>query len=210
MTDRMMSYLPKYYQKSQLTRQVQQGISSELISIDQLLDYIILAFNVVTADEKAIARYEYIVDLRAGNYTLEQRRERVLVKLRGYETSTVEVIERVASRFLGVLVTAIEVNDQYYFYLEFERTVDDPGDIDAMREAIEEIKPAHLGWGYRDTLVLPKAERQIWAAGAIYQPVVDTILPEYQRPYMGDLRARAAITFNTITTTVLPTVGEGG
>lgn len=210
MIDKLMGYLPDYYRKSALTRQIQQGAANELIGAETLLDYISTALYVTTADEKSIARYERIVGLHPGTFSLEQRRRRVLARLRGYETSTVEAIERVASRFLGCPVTAVEVNGEYRFYLEFERTVDDRGDVAAMREAVEEIKPAHLGWGYRDALRLPLAERRIRAAGAIYDPVAVITLPLIERTYEGKLRAYTAINFTTVTVTTLPAIGGGG
>lgn len=206
MIDRMMGYLPGYYRKSALTKQIQTGAAVELGSISDTLDYIETSLYVMTADAKAIARYEQIVGLRPGEYNLETRRGRVLARLRGYETSTVAVIESVASRLLGCPVTAVEVNSEYRFYVTFERTLDSKSDIGAMIAAINEIKPAHLGWWYVDALRMPSMGKKVNACGAIYNPAIQTILPPIERTYISNIKLFTAIIFTDSITTNLPAI----
>ena len=85
-----------------------------------------------------------IAELKNPSY----RRSRILSKLRGAGTTTVELIENVASSFSNGEVDVIEHNDEYYFDVKFVGTKGIPPNLDDLKTAIEEIKPAHLGVNY--------------------------------------------------------------
>lgn len=79
---------------------------------------------------------------------LEYRRTRVISKLRGQGTPTVELIRAVASAFVNGDVEVIEHNDQYYFVVRFTSVIGVPPNIDDLTATIQEVKPAHLDFLY--------------------------------------------------------------
>lgn len=76
------------------------------------------------------------------------RRTRIESKLRGLGTTTVAMIKNVAESFSNGAVEVIEHNGEYYFEIKFVGTFGIPPNMDDLTAAIEEIKPAHLGYAY--------------------------------------------------------------
>ena len=74
----------------------------------------------------------------------EYRRTRIVAKLRGQGVTTVELIRDVAAAFVNGEVEVEEHNDEYYFIVRFVSIYGIPPNIDDLKRAIEEIKPAHL------------------------------------------------------------------
>ena len=79
----------------------------------------------------------------------EFRRTRIISKLRGQGTPTVELIQAVAASFSNGAVDVVEHNDEFYFVIKFVSTMGVPPNIDDLTAAIREIKPAHLDFSYQ-------------------------------------------------------------
>ena len=79
---------------------------------------------------------------------LDFRRTRLISKLRGQGTPTVELIQAVAASFVNGQVEVVEHNDQYYFVVKFVSVLGVPPNIDDLTAAINEIKPAHFNFVY--------------------------------------------------------------
>ncbi|HJB99149.1 MAG TPA: YmfQ family protein [Candidatus Flavonifractor merdavium] len=79
------------------------------------------------------------------------RRTRVISKLRGQGTPTVELIQAVAASFANGTVEVIEHNDEFYFVIKFVSILGVPPNINDLTAAINEIKPAHLKFIYEYT-----------------------------------------------------------
>lgn len=79
------------------------------------------------------------------------RRSAVKAKLRGTGTITVKLIEDVAGSFSNGEVDVIENNSEYGFIIKFTGTKGIPPNLDDLKRAIEEIKPAHLTVQYTFT-----------------------------------------------------------
>lgn len=80
---------------------------------------------------------------------LDFRRTRVISKLRGQGSPTVELIQAVAASFVNGEVEIVEDNGQYRFVVKFLSTLGVPPNIDDLTAAIREIKPAHLDFAYQ-------------------------------------------------------------
>lgn len=98
--------------------------------------------------------WERILGLKpdAGD-TYEQRRNRVLLKLNGRQTSTVDFMRRLAKRYCtdDTVVSIDEHNSEYAFGVRLEgELLDKPG----LKEAIETYKPAHLGCYIKEIIAL--------------------------------------------------------
>ena len=73
---------------------------------------------------------------------------RVISKLRGLGTTTVEMIENVAESFINGDVEIIEHPELYSFDVKFVSVYGIPPNLEDLTAAIEEIKPAHLAFNY--------------------------------------------------------------
>ena len=98
--------------------------------------------------------WERILDLKPdADDTYEQRRNRVLLKLNGRQTSTVDFMRRLAKRYCtdDTVVSIDEHNSEYAFDVRLEgELLDKPG----LKEAIETYKPAHLGCYIKEIIAL--------------------------------------------------------
>lgn len=69
-------------------------------------------------------------------------------KLRGAGTTTAEMIEQVVASFANSDCEVIEHPEDYRFDIKFVGTIGIPPNMDDVRAAIEEIKPAHLAYQF--------------------------------------------------------------
>lgn len=76
------------------------------------------------------------------------RRTRIISKLRGTGTVTVAMIQNVAESFANGDVEVIEDAQNYHFDIKFVGRMGIPPNMDDLTATIEEIKPAHLTYGY--------------------------------------------------------------
>lgn len=76
----------------------------------------------------------------------EERRKAIIARLCGSGTCNAEMIARIARTVTGYEAVVIEQADKYRFSLSFvgERLEFVEFDLDAIRAAVEEVKPAHL------------------------------------------------------------------
>lgn len=86
--------------------------------------------------------------------TYEQRREVILAKMRGQETTTVEAVHRAAVSITGVETEVIEEYAEYYFVIRFTGTYGIPPNMQQLIDILEEIKPAHLGFSFQYRYVI--------------------------------------------------------
>lgn len=80
------------------------------------------------------------------------RRSRVISKLRGTGTVTVELLKSVVESFVNGSVEIIEDPGNYHFDIKFVGVFGIPQNMGDLTAAINEIKPAHLTYGYLYTL----------------------------------------------------------
>lgn len=78
----------------------------------------------------------------------EQRREIVKAKKKGQGTTTKAMIKNVAETFSGGEVNIIEHNEDYYFTVQFVGVKGIPRNMQAFKNMLDDIKPAHLGYTF--------------------------------------------------------------
>lgn len=83
--------------------------------------------------------------------TYENRRARVISAMRGHGTTTIEMIKNLATSFSNGDVEIIEHSSEYYFIVKFVGTKGVPPKIEDLKNAINLIKPCHLGVEYEFT-----------------------------------------------------------
>lgn len=102
-----------------------------------------------------LLRWEEVYGITT-NFSLshEQRREIILAKMRGQGTTTVEMIRNAAIAFSGGEVEVIEDNPHYRFIVRFVGQYGIPRNMQAFKEMLEELKPAHLGYAFEYRYVI--------------------------------------------------------
>lgn len=92
--------------------------------------------------------WERMLDLASyADKPYEHRRARIISKLRGMETITPSLVKNVAESFLNGTVTVNESGAG--FTITFVDTRGIPPNMDDLKAAINDIKPAHLAVDYR-------------------------------------------------------------
>ena len=79
---------------------------------------------------------------------LAERRSRLMSKIRGAGTTTAEMIRQVVASYANSDCEIIEHNEDYRFDVKFVGTIGIPPNMDDVRAALEEIKPAHLAYQF--------------------------------------------------------------
>lgn len=81
----------------------------------------------------------------------DERRSKIISKLRGIGTVTVEMIQNVSEAYSNGTVSVIEDNTNYKFTIKFISALGIPPNLTDLKDAIERIKPAHLEVAYEFT-----------------------------------------------------------
>lgn len=147
----LLSYMPKYYKTSKVIDNLNTTNAVELNKFNSKLDSVLNQFFIDTADF-TLERWEKGLNLDVNNnYNVEYRRSRILSKLRGQGTITVKLIKEVAESYNNGIVDVIEDNPNCTFTIKFIDNKGIPPNLDDLKMAIEEIKPAHLAVSYEFT-----------------------------------------------------------
>ncbi|NFI95249.1 DUF2313 domain-containing protein [Clostridium botulinum] len=113
------------------------------------------------------------------NYSYEERREILKAKKRGQGTCTVAMIKNAAEAFSGGECNVIENTGEYEFTIQFVGVKGIPRNLQAFKDMLNNIKPAHLdyvfkytytNWNYLDgkNLSFDKADNIAWDDLEIY------------------------------------------
>lgn len=158
----MKSYLPTYERKSQVIGSILEATGPEVDQIYTSIDDMLKQFYVETVTETGLDLWEKMLGLTSyAGKPLDQRRSRIISKLRGMGTVTVSLIKSVAEAYANGRVEVIDkptaysydtyreiTLEPYTFIIRFIDQFGVPPNINDLKQAIEEIKPAHLAVNY--------------------------------------------------------------
>lgn len=148
---RMLELCPKYYELSRVFTASCQAIGSELDELWQAIQDVLDQIFVSTATW-GLDQWEKMLGLPTySGKPDDHRRSRIISKLRGIGTVTVELIKNVAESYVNGAVEVENYPEEYRFTVKFVDARGVPPNLDDLKEAIEEIKPAHLAVEYRFT-----------------------------------------------------------
>lgn len=134
-------YLPAFLEKDPAFQHALLALSSEHETQRLQLMDVTKQFFVKTATW-GIPDWETFLGLQYNaDDTLEKRKNRILIALKGPQTTTLERVTDIVNAYGTGNVE--EHNDKYYFIVFTTRT--DEASLKEMRETIETYKPAHLG-----------------------------------------------------------------
>lgn len=152
--ERMLATVPQYLRTSEYFKALLAAEGAEVdaagAAADALLDQLLVALA-----GYGLALWEDFLGLpvNPSGRTLAERRERITSKLRGSGTSTVALLDQIAESYANGDVEITEQADLYQFTVRFVSEIGIPSQIDDLKAAIEEAKPAHLAVVYAYTYI---------------------------------------------------------
>ena len=159
----MLAYVPKFIQQARSYKAIIDAQGPEFDQLRTNIDDILKQFYVETATEWGLDLWEQMLGLKSyAGKPLDQRRSRIISKLRGMGTVTVSLIKNVAESYVYGTVEVTEQPSQYSFTVKFVDTRGIPPNLDDLKAAIENIKPAHLAVAYEFTYTT-YGELKTWA-----------------------------------------------
>ncbi|TBL71366.1 YmfQ family protein [Paenibacillus thalictri] len=144
----MLGYLPGYYETSRVMRSIMQSSGAEMDALRQALDEIAEQFFVRTATWGLDLWEKELGLFTDASKPIGQRRSVIESKLRGVGSVTVKLIQNVAEAYDRGAVEVTAQPEMYRFTVRFVDTLGTPPNLDDLKAAIEEIKPAHLAVEY--------------------------------------------------------------
>ena len=140
----MLTYLPRFYETSRVTRSLLEAEGMELDRLRQAMDEVLNQFFVNTATW-GLDRWEQELNIMStSGKPKDQRRSVIKSRIRGIGTVTISLIKNVAESYDGGTVEVTEQPSLYQFTVKFIDTRGIPPNIEDLKSALEEIKPAHL------------------------------------------------------------------
>lgn len=168
----LIDHMPNYYNNSKFIKNVDVSISGELEKASNYVNDTLNNFFWGSINEIGIARWEKELGISiAENYDLDLRISRVIAKLRGNGTTTKNVIKNIIKAWNGCNVEVYELSphflmqkythqeltsrtygdlkgEDYEVKIVFVDTVGIPKNMDDVKNAINEVIPAHLNVRY--------------------------------------------------------------
>lgn len=146
---KIISLLPLYYNKSVFLNSVAGALDKEVDLLATNREELKKQFIVDTATY-TLPKYEeeYGLAINPEGLTIEERRSRVKARMRSVGTVTKELIKIVAESWSNGEVEVIEDFSNYSFTIKFISSIGVPTNIEDVKSAINEIKPAHLAVTY--------------------------------------------------------------
>lgn len=165
---------PVFLRRSPEFRDLQQALEPELLELWAARDSALEQLCVETASW-GLRYWEQTLGIPAeAGKNLEARRSRVRSRLLGADITTVSLVESVAGIYAGIPANVAEYPERFRLELLFNEGQGLPRDLEGLVEALREILPAHLGWGFRFLLELEESMRIGGAAGSIAElPVAE-------------------------------------
>ncbi|NFN81206.1 DUF2313 domain-containing protein [Clostridium botulinum] len=143
----LKNYVPSFINGDKILSKVYEEQQKQVDSINTDIQDLINQCFVETATwgldtwEKELGIQSNIGD----SYSI--RRSRILAKLRGQGTTTIEAIKNICKSFVED-VEVIEHNEEYYFVINLLSHSGFPNGFETLYDSIREVKPAHLGVDY--------------------------------------------------------------
>lgn len=148
----LTKYVPPFiYENNEIMQAIYKSQGEELGSLLYYLEDLTNQFFIDTATWGLTyweEEYGIVTNL---NYSYEERREVVKAKKRGQGTCTKALIKNVAEAFSGGEVNVIENTAPFQFTIQFIGVKGIPKNMANLINAIDDIKPAHLGYIFKYT-----------------------------------------------------------
>lgn len=147
--EQLKSYVPYEIQNSYIFKEIFNAYGKTFEKLEVDISDLFLQIMPQTATEWGISLWEKRIGIPNNtSKTLEERRAAILAKLINKGTTTVEVMKQICKNFVSE-VEVIQHNDQYYFEVNLLSDLGFSCELGSMYDAIDTVKPAHLGTKYK-------------------------------------------------------------
>ena len=142
--------LPRHYQRSPQDAALQKALEDTLARAEEDVDLTLAQMFPSTASGWGLEMWESAFGLaRDAGLSGEERRARILAKVQGTGTTTLEKIRAIAQAFSSCPVEIEEISGEYRFVIWYNGTTGPVAQLRDLTAAINEAKPAHLDWQVR-------------------------------------------------------------
>lgn len=151
-TDIMKTYVPFYLRESSFYSTILESEGQEMDGLRSSMEEVLQQFYVETSTDWGLDLWEQMLGL--SSYTgkpLDQRRSRIISKIRGMGSVTVKLLKNVAESYVYGVVEVTEHPDTYSFTIKFTDIYGIPPNLEDLKATIEELRPAHLQVDYEFT-----------------------------------------------------------
>ncbi|MBS6501894.1 MAG: DUF2313 domain-containing protein [Clostridium sp.] len=146
----LIDRLPLFYKDTKEVINIQNALENERLALEGKVKTLINDLFVITSEN--INEWENFVGIKVDvTKPLEFRKNNVIARIRGKGTTTKELIKNVSESYANAEVDVIENNNLYSFLVKFIGVKGIPENLNDLKKAIEEIKPAHLSVNYAFT-----------------------------------------------------------
>ena len=142
----MINRLPGYYRKSQIIKDLYEVIKTILDGAADKLDIEGLRLFITQTDE--FEPHEDDVGLSPSSESSENRRSKVIARLQGNNLLTLAELRNLITNYEKSGCDIREDFPNYTVYITFSGRKGIPENMELIKAAIEEVKPAHLRIGY--------------------------------------------------------------
>ena len=144
----LINQLPYFYKNSEYVKQLMNAETKEVELLQNAAKDLIDNLFVQTATW-GLAYFEKALGLKTDkNKSYEERRERIISKIRGSGTITIQMIKNTAKAFQCGDVDIIENASDYSFKVKFISQKGIPANLNDFKAMLDEIKPAHLNYSF--------------------------------------------------------------
>lgn len=163
---RQLSYLPRLYETSRVMQGVLDARGVEIDNIREALTEVLDQFFVRTATW-GLDRWEEELGLSpAATQPIGERRDRIVSRIRGYGTVTVQLVKEVAESYERGRVDVIPDPAAYTVTIRFVDTRGVPPNLGDLKAAVRAALPAHLALKFEFTYNLIRDVAQLTVAQA--------------------------------------------
>lgn len=144
----LINMLPHFYAGSDEVKNLQYAFGNAAEELhDDVLDLMKQLY--VDTATWGLVYWEQFLDLRTDlSEPIANRRSRIKTVLRGQGTITKDILKSVCASFVNGEIEIIELSADYQFQIKFVGEIGIPGNIEYIRETVNKIKPAHLGFEF--------------------------------------------------------------
>lgn len=200
---RLMEYLPEKYEHSRETSAIQEAIQPEADALWTARDWLLEQLDPRTASGKGLKLWEGAMGVEpAAGDGLDQRRGRVIAKIRGMGVVDAPLLKAVVESFLVSAVEVTEYPRDNRVDIQYSTAGMSPvPDADEIMKVVWEILPAHLGLGF-----ITKAGPMTGAVRLDAEATSgsETGLPEWQKDFDFAQAIKIVGTFGAFSVTELP------
>ena len=138
----MINRLPGYYRKSQVVRDLYEVVKTILDGMADKLDAESLNLFITKTD--VFEPHEDDVGLPPTSESAENRRSKVIARLQGNNLLTLSELENLITNYEKSGCDIREDFSEYTVYIIFSGRKGVPENIELIKAALEEVKPAHI------------------------------------------------------------------